>query len=161
MGSGPNELLDGDQLQTKIALERGPGNAAARNLARVQSKSAQSKGAKALLDAYNEISSFTEAIHAGNAVAEAAKRVYKLVDDGKALSACPTIRRCPPLVSPQRDSPRSGTTGGLKRPLIMSQLFRATADTPEMLPEGKPREAVTTQDTLARTSLSHLSSWIP
>ena len=103
MGSGPNELLDGDQLQTKIAVEKGAGSAT-RNLARVQSKSAQSKGAKALLEAYNEIGSFTEAIHAGSAVAEEAKRVYKLVDDGKALSACSTIRRCPPLVSPQHDS---------------------------------------------------------
>lgn len=104
MGSGRNELFHGDQLQTQIALERGAGNAAARNLARVQGKSTNNKGAKALFDAYNEIGSFTEAIHAGSAVADEAKRVYKLVDDGKALSACPTIRRCPPLVSPQRDS---------------------------------------------------------
>lgn len=81
VGDGPNALIDGDQLQTTIAFE----GKNAKNLSHLQNKMTQDKASKALLNAYREIQSYTDSINTGTQVANAAKHIYKLVDDNKAL----------------------------------------------------------------------------
>ncbi|KAL2130355.1 hypothetical protein VTI74DRAFT_6559 [Chaetomium olivicolor] len=81
VGEGPNALIDGDQLQTSIAFD----GKNARNLAHLQNKINQDKGSKALMNAYRDIQGLTDSINAGVQVANAAKHIYKLVDDNKAL----------------------------------------------------------------------------
>lgn len=81
VGEGPNLMLDGDQLQTTIAFE----GKNARNLSHLQNKVNQDKSSKALLAAYRDIQSLTDSINAGTQVANAAKHIYKLVEDNKAL----------------------------------------------------------------------------
>ncbi|KAK4641057.1 transcription initiation factor IIB [Podospora bellae-mahoneyi] len=81
VGDGPNLMIDGDQLQTTIAFD-GKG---AKNLSHLQNKMTNDKGSKQLLNAYRDIQSFTDSINTGTQVANAAKHIYKLVDDAKAL----------------------------------------------------------------------------
>ncbi|KAK4226683.1 cyclin-like protein [Podospora fimiseda] len=81
VGDGPNLMIDGDQLQTTIAFE----GKNARNLSHLQNKLTQDKASKALLSAYRDIQSLTDSISTGSQVANAAKHIYKLVDDNKAL----------------------------------------------------------------------------
>ncbi|KAK0726658.1 cyclin-like protein [Apiosordaria backusii] len=81
VGDGPNLMIDGDQLQTTIAFE----GKNAKNLSHLQNKLTNDKGSKALLNAYRDIQSFTDSINTGTQVANAAKHIYKLVDDAKAL----------------------------------------------------------------------------
>lgn len=81
VGDGPNLMIDGDQLQTTIAFE----GKNARNLSHLQNKITQDKASKALLNAYRDIQSLTDNINAGAQVANAAKQIFKLVEDKKAL----------------------------------------------------------------------------
>lgn len=81
VGDGPNLMIDGDQLQTTIAFE----GKNARNLSHLQNKLNNDKASKALLAAYRDIQSLTDSINTGTQVANAAKHIYKLVEDNKAL----------------------------------------------------------------------------
>jgi transcription initiation factor TFIIB len=85
VGDGPNLMIDGDQLQTQIAFD----GKNARNLAHLQQKVNHDKGSKALLQAYRDIQSLTDSFNAGAQVANAAKHIYKQVDDHKALKGKP------------------------------------------------------------------------
>ena len=82
VGDAPNLMIDGDQLQTTIAYGEGKN---ARNLSHLQNKVNQDKASKALLQAYRDIQSLTDSINTGSQVANAAKHIYKLVEDNKAL----------------------------------------------------------------------------
>lgn len=81
VGDAPNLMINGDQLQTKIAFE----GANAKNLSHLQNKVTQDKSSKVLLQAYREIQSLTDSINAGAQVTNTAKHIFKLVDDHKAL----------------------------------------------------------------------------
>ncbi|KAK3939506.1 hypothetical protein QBC46DRAFT_263083 [Diplogelasinospora grovesii] len=81
VGDGPNLMIDGDQLQTTIAFD----GKNARNLSHLQNKITQDKSSKVLLQAYRDIQSLTESINTGAQVANAAKHIFKLVEDNKAL----------------------------------------------------------------------------
>lgn len=81
VGEGPNLMIDGDQLQTSIAFD----GKNAKNLAHLQNKINQDKGSKALMAAYRDIQGLTDSINAGGQVANAAKHIFKMVDDNKAL----------------------------------------------------------------------------
>ncbi|KAL0471716.1 cyclin-like protein [Neurospora intermedia] len=81
VGDGPNQLIDGDQLQTTIAFDGKNG----KNLSHLQNKITQDKNSKQLMQAYRDIQGLTDSINAGTQVANAAKHIYKLVEDNKAL----------------------------------------------------------------------------
>lgn len=81
VGDGPNLMIDGDQLQTTIAYE----GKNARNLSNLQNKMTQDKGSKALLQAYRDIAGLTDSINCGAQASNAAKHIFKLVEDHKAL----------------------------------------------------------------------------
>ncbi|KAK0643368.1 cyclin-like protein [Cercophora newfieldiana] len=81
VGDGPNLMIDGDQLQTTIAYE----GKNARNLSNLQNKMTQDKGSKALLQAYRDISGLTDSLNCGAQASNAAKHIFKLVEDHKAL----------------------------------------------------------------------------
>jgi len=81
VGDGPNLMIDGDQLQTTIAFE----GKNARNLANLQAKVTQDKSSKVLLQAYRDIQSLTDSLNCGSQASNAAKHIYKLVEDNKAL----------------------------------------------------------------------------
>ncbi|KAK5653935.1 hypothetical protein OQA88_7860 [Cercophora sp. LCS_1] len=81
VGDGPNPMFDGDQLQTTIAYE----GKNARNLANVQNRINQDKSSKVLLQAYRDIQSLTDSLNCGSQASNAAKHIYKLVEDNKAL----------------------------------------------------------------------------
>lgn len=81
VGEGPNLMIDGDQLQTSIAFD----GKNAKNLAHLQNKVNQDKGSKVLMAAYRDIQGLTDSINAGTQVANAAKHIFKMVDDNKAL----------------------------------------------------------------------------
>ncbi|KAK3323715.1 cyclin-like protein [Podospora appendiculata] len=81
VGDGPNLMIDGDQLQTTIAFE----GKNAKNLSHLQNKMTQDKSSKVLLQAYRDIQSLTDSINAGTQVSNAAKHIFKLVEDNKAM----------------------------------------------------------------------------
>ncbi|KAK4444895.1 cyclin-like protein [Podospora aff. communis PSN243] len=81
VGDGPNLMIDGDQLQTTIAYD----GKHARILTNTQNKMTQDKGSKALLAAYRDITALTDTLNCGSQASNAAKHIYKLVDDHKAL----------------------------------------------------------------------------
>ncbi|KAL3420750.1 transcription factor TFIIB [Phlyctema vagabunda] len=83
VGDGANPLLNGSQLQTTIAF--GDGNARSRDLHRAQGKSANDKATKGLLAAYKEIGAHCDAVNIPKNVSDAAKHLFKLVDDAKAF----------------------------------------------------------------------------
>jgi transcription initiation factor TFIIB len=82
VGDGPNMLLEGSQLETTIAFDGGKGS---KNLSHIQNKMVNDKATKSLLQAYREIGTLTDSINAGKAVADAAKHIYKLVEDAKVM----------------------------------------------------------------------------
>ncbi|KAJ2899390.1 hypothetical protein MKZ38_003062 [Zalerion maritima] len=87
VGDGANHLLNGSQLETSIGgMELGR---AARDLNRTQSKAIESKSNKQLLQAYKEIQSHCDVLGTGKPAAEAAKHIFKLVDDAKVLKGKP------------------------------------------------------------------------
>ncbi|KAK3379204.1 cyclin-like protein [Lasiosphaeria ovina] len=81
VGDGPNVMINGDQLQTTIAFD----GKNAKNLSHLQNKITQDKSSKALLQAYRDIQSLTDSFNGGTQVANAAKHIFKLVEDNKAL----------------------------------------------------------------------------
>ena len=81
VGDGPNLMIDGDQLQTSIAYD----GKNARNLSNLQNKITQDKSSKALLQAYRDIAGLTDTLNCGSQASNAAKHIFKLVDDNKAL----------------------------------------------------------------------------
>jgi transcription initiation factor TFIIB len=85
VGDGANMLLDGSQLETAIAFE-GKG---ARDLTKAQQKMTNDKSNRDLMSAYKEIGQFCDTIHAGKAVADAAKHIFKLVEDAKVMKGKP------------------------------------------------------------------------
>lgn len=106
VGDAPNLMLDGDQLQTTIAFE----GKNAKNLAHLQNKVTQDKASKALLEAYRQIQLYTDSMNLGTQVANAAKHIFKLVDDNKALkgkSQEAIIAGCIFIACRQTDSPRT------------------------------------------------------
>lgn len=82
VGDAPNMLLEGSQLETTIAFDGGKGS---KNLSHIQNKMVNDKATKSLLQAYREIGTLTDSINAGKAVSDAAKHIYKLVEDAKVL----------------------------------------------------------------------------
>jgi len=88
VGDTANPLLNGSQLETSI----GAGDTRqARNLSRLQNVSAgaNDKSTKALLQAYKEIGTYCDAINISKHISEAAKHIFKLVDEKKALKGKP------------------------------------------------------------------------
>ncbi|KAK3390776.1 cyclin-like protein [Podospora didyma] len=81
VGDGPNQLIDGDQLQTTIAYD----GKNAKNLSHLQNKITQDKSSKTLLAAYRDIQSLTDSFNGGTQVSNGAKHIFKLVEDNKAL----------------------------------------------------------------------------
>jgi transcription initiation factor TFIIB len=86
VGDAPNMLLEGSQLETTIAFDGGKGS---KNLSHIQNKMVNDKTTKSLLQAYREIGTLTDSINAGKAVADAAKHIYKLVEDAKFMKGKP------------------------------------------------------------------------
>ena len=82
VGDAPNMLLEGSQLETTIAFDGGKGS---KNLSHIQNKLVNDKATKSLLQAYREIGTLTDSINAGKAVSDAAKHIYKLVEEAKVL----------------------------------------------------------------------------
>lgn len=82
VGDAANPLLHGSQLQTEIAF----GEASSlrhRELSRAQNKSNHDKTNKTLQAAYGQISALCESFQIPKPVAETAKLLYKITDDGK------------------------------------------------------------------------------
>ncbi|KAF2097281.1 cyclin-like protein [Rhizodiscina lignyota] len=82
VGDGPNLLLNGDQLDTRIAAS---GNAKSRELQRAQGKTTADKATKGLMKAYEDISILCEKKGFTKLVSDSAKHIYKLIDDERAL----------------------------------------------------------------------------
>lgn len=74
-------MLHGSQLQTEIAF--GDASARTRELSRAQNKSNHDKTNKSLQAAYGQISALCESFQIPKPVAETAKLLYKITDDGK------------------------------------------------------------------------------
>lgn len=87
VGDSANPLLNGSQLETSI----GPAESRAhRALSRLQNNtSGQDKSTKTLLAAYKAIGIYCDAIHITKQISEAAKHIFKLVDEKKALKGKP------------------------------------------------------------------------
>lgn len=82
VGDGPNELYGNDNLQTSVGSE----GKNSRHLQSLQNKqNNNANNTKFLSAAYREIQALCETISAGSAVANAAKHIFKLVDDHKAM----------------------------------------------------------------------------
>lgn len=81
VGDAANPLLHGSQLQTEIAF--GDGGARHRDLSRAQNKSNHDKTNKSLQNAYSQIGALCESFQIPKPVAETAKMLYKMTDDGK------------------------------------------------------------------------------
>lgn len=106
VGDAPNLMIDGDQLQTTIAFE----GKNAKNLAHLQNKVTQDKASKVLLEAYRQIQLYTDSMNLGTQAANAAKHIFKLVDDNKALkgkSQEAIIAGCIFIACRQTGSPRT------------------------------------------------------
>jgi transcription initiation factor TFIIB len=88
VGDTANPLLNGSQLETSIGIGD---TRQARNLSRLQNvtATANEKSTKALLLAYKEIGTYCDAINISKQVSEAAKHIFKLVDEKKALKGKP------------------------------------------------------------------------
>lgn len=86
VGDAANPLLDKNHLETTIAFDGGKN---AKNLAHIQNKMVNDKATKSLLQAYREIGTLTDSINAGKVVADAAKHIYKLVEDAKFMKGKP------------------------------------------------------------------------
>ena len=84
VGDGPNELLNGSQLQTSISFGDGSSRVN-RELHRAQNKSTHDKSTKALLAAYKEIGAYCDSKDLSRSVSESAKYIYKLSMDANIL----------------------------------------------------------------------------
>lgn len=87
VGDSANPLLNGSQLETSIAAAD---SKQSRALARLQNNANnQDKTTKTLLQAYKEIGTYCDAIQISKNIAEAAKHIFKLVEEKKALKGKP------------------------------------------------------------------------
>lgn len=86
VGDSANPLLNGSQLETSIAAAD---SRQSRALARLQNTAGQDKTTKTLLQAYKEIGAYCDAIQISKNIAEAAKHIFKLVEEKKALKGKP------------------------------------------------------------------------
>ncbi|KAK9453116.1 cyclin-like protein [Dipodascopsis uninucleata] len=84
VGEAVNPLLNGSQLDTMISYGA-PGNNAARELNRAQSKAVHDKKDTALQSAYAKISQMCERYSLPKMVQDAAKEIYKIVEDNRKL----------------------------------------------------------------------------
>ncbi|KAI0159839.1 cyclin-like protein [Xylariaceae sp. FL1272] len=80
VGDAVNPLLNGSQLETTIAFGEGRNS---RDLQRAQNKMSRDKSTQSLLTAYREISDFCNAMGIQKTIQDAAKHIFKLVDDAK------------------------------------------------------------------------------
>jgi transcription initiation factor TFIIB len=87
VGDASNPLLNGSQLETSIGQSE---SAAGRNLSRINNKiTQQDKANKTLLQAYKEIGSLCDSMSMGRSVSDAAKHIFKVVDDHKFMKGKP------------------------------------------------------------------------
>jgi len=87
VGDSANPLLNGSQLETSIA---NADTRQSRTLARLQNTTAQQdKTTKTLLQAYKEIGTYCDSINIPKHISEAAKHIFKLVEEKKALKGKP------------------------------------------------------------------------
>lgn len=86
VGDAANPFLNGAQLETTISYTPG---GVGRELHRAQSKTTHDKTAKGLLAAYKEIGAFCDSINIQKIVSDAAKQLFKVVDDNKAFKGKP------------------------------------------------------------------------
>lgn len=86
VGDAANPFLNGAQLETTIAYVPG---GAGRELHRAQNKTTHDKSTKGLLAAYKEIGAFCDSINIQKVVSDAAKQLFKIVDDNKAFKGKP------------------------------------------------------------------------
>ncbi|KAL7267905.1 transcription initiation factor IIB [Rhizina undulata] len=86
VGDGANPFLNGSQLETSISYTPG---GVGRELHRAQNKSSHDKATKQLLAAYKEIGAFCDSINIQKVVTDAAKQLFKIVDDNKAFKGKP------------------------------------------------------------------------
>ncbi|KAJ4305145.1 transcription initiation factor IIB [Kalmusia sp. IMI 367209] len=108
VGDAANPLLHGSQLQTEIAF--GDASNRHRELSRAQNKSNSDKANKSLQAAYGQISTLCESNFINKTIAESAKLLYKITDDGKVFkgkSQDAVIAGCIFIACRQHDSGRS------------------------------------------------------
>jgi transcription initiation factor TFIIB len=108
VGDAANPLLDGSQLHTGIAY--GEGGRMARDLNRTQNKNTQDKSTRALLHAYKQIQAYTETMQLPSKVGEAAKDMFKQVEDArlfKGKSTDAVIAGCLFIACRQMEYPRT------------------------------------------------------
>jgi len=86
VGDAANPFLNGAQLETTISYTPG---GAGRELHRAQNKTTGDKSTKGLLAAYKEIGAFCDSINIQKVVSDAAKQLFKIVDDHKAFKGKP------------------------------------------------------------------------
>lgn len=84
VGDAANPLLNGSQLQTTIAYNDGAAGRS-RDLHRAQNKATHDKSNKGLLTAYKEIGAFCDALGIQRNVSDAAKQLFKMVNDAGAF----------------------------------------------------------------------------
>ena len=82
VGEGANPLLNGSQLATTIAFGEG---FRSHELHRAHGRSTADKATKTLLAAYKEIGAHCDAVSIPKNVSDAAKHLFKIVDDAKAM----------------------------------------------------------------------------
>ncbi|KAI9831594.1 MAG: hypothetical protein M1819_004826 [Sarea resinae] len=83
VGDAANPLLNGSQLETTISF--GDGGSRSRELHRAQNKSTHDKDTKNLLAAYKEIGAYSDKLAIPKTASDAAKQLFKKVDDAKAF----------------------------------------------------------------------------
>ena len=88
VGDAANPLLDGAQLETSIAYERG-GSGQSRDLYRAQNKSSHDKSNKSLSVAYKELGDLCESMDLTQNVTTYAKFLYKQIYDAGAFRGKP------------------------------------------------------------------------
>ena len=88
VGDAANPLLDGSQLETSIAYERG-GSGQSRDLYRAQNKSSHDKSNKSLSVAYKELGDLCESMDLTSNVTTYAKFLYKQIYDAGAFRGKP------------------------------------------------------------------------
>ncbi|KAI1327675.1 cyclin-like protein [Xylariaceae sp. FL0255] len=107
VGDSANPLLNGSQLETSIAFGDGKNS---RDLQRAQNKLQKDKGTQTLLAAYREITNFCDAMNIAKTVQDAAKHIFKMVDDAKLFKGKSTeviIAGCIFIACRQSNAPRT------------------------------------------------------
>jgi transcription initiation factor TFIIB len=84
VGGSANPLLNGTQLDTIISKLDG-GSGAARSLSKTHGRASAVKGERHLVQTYKEIAAMCEAIGLPRLIGDAAKHLYKQVDERKLL----------------------------------------------------------------------------